>query len=41
MCEYSERNEKGQMICKPKKEPCLFCVLGNKKQYNEIKKEEK
>ena len=42
MCEYMETNLKtGAIMCKPKNSVCLFCVLGNQKRYNEIKKESK
>lgn len=41
MCEYAEKNENGLLMCKPKKDLCIFCVLGNKKRYNEITKESK
>lgn len=40
MCEYAKYNEKGQLICEPKKDICWMCVLGNKNIYNEIKEEE-
>ena len=39
MCEYSKYNEKGQLICEPKGDLCLMCVLRNSKRYNEIEDE--
>lgn len=37
MCEYQEINEKGQKICAPVGDECLYCVCGNSRRYNEIK----
>lgn len=39
MCEYSKYNEKGQLICDPKGDLCLYCVCGNSNRYKEIEKE--
>ena len=42
MCSYQKiiyNNGKEIIICEPKNTVCLFCILGNSKQYNEIKKE--
>lgn len=37
MCEFATYNEKGQLICEPKKDLCLLCVRGNGRRYMEIK----
>lgn len=37
MCEFATYNEKGQLICEPKKDLCLLCVRGNSRRYMEIK----
>lgn len=39
MCPYLKIDEKENMICEPKKDICLLCVLGNSKRYEEIEKE--
>lgn len=39
MCPYAVYNEKKQMICEPKGDLCLMCVLGNSRRYNEIEEE--
>lgn len=39
MCPYIKYNEKQQMICEPKGDTCLLCVLGNSQRYNEIEQE--
>ena len=36
MCEYAEYNNKDQLICKPYKSLCLFCVMGNGLRYKNI-----
>ena len=36
MCEYAEYNKKDQLICKPYKSLCLFCVMGNGLRYKNI-----
>ena len=40
MCEYAEYNQNNQLICKPCKSLCLFCVMGNANRYKEIKEQE-
>ena len=38
MCEYVGYNEKDQLICKPYKSLCLFCIAGNGLRYKNIQK---
>ena len=40
MCEYSEINSDGRLICKPCHSMCVFCVMGNANRYKEIKEKE-